>query len=140
MRRTDTESSSTWGSPRWLGWLGWILLVVVVVLLLVDVTSEGGVTWGALGRSLTGLTAVGVIVISRIGTRATTSDLETTGRGLRTRRIPWAQLNDLRPDQPNRWADVVQAHLVDGSTVPLQGVPPADLPRLQELRERAGQS
>jgi hypothetical protein len=139
MRRTDTESSSTWGTPRWLGWLGWILLVGVVVLLLVDVLSEGGVTWGSAGRSLSGLTVVGVILMSRIGTRATTSELETTGRGLRRRRIPWAQVSDLRPDKPNRWADVVEAHLVDGSTVPLQGVPPADLPRLQELRQRASQ-
>ncbi len=29
---------------------------------------------------------------------------------------------------------------MDGSTVPLQGIPPADLPRLQELRQRASQS
>ena len=87
MRRTDTESSSTWGTPRWLGWLGWILLVGVVVLLLIDVLSEGGVTWGSAGRSLSGLTAVGVILMSRIGTRATTSEMETTGRGLRRRRI-----------------------------------------------------
>lgn len=139
MRRTDTESSSRWGSPLWLRWLGWILLMAVVVLLLVDVISHRGVTWGSVGRSLSGLTAVCVILISRVGTRATTSDLETTGLALRSRRIPWAQVSDLRPDQPNRWADVVQAHLVDGSTVPLRGVPPADLPRLQELRQRASQ-
>lgn len=139
MRRTDTESSSSWGTPQWLGWMGWTLLVAVVVLLLVDVTSEGRITWGAVGRSLAGLTAAGLIVISRIGTRATTSDLQTTGRGLRTRRIPWAHVSDLRPDKPDRWADIVEAHLVDGSTVPLQGVPPADLPRLHELRQRASQ-
>ncbi|ANS78015.1 hypothetical protein SGUI_0619 [Serinicoccus hydrothermalis] len=78
-----------------------------------------------------------MIVLSRLGTRATTSDLETTGRGVRARRIPWEQVSDLWADQPNRWAEVVEAHLVDGSTVPLAGVPPADLPRLQELRQRA---
>lgn len=140
MERTDTESSSEWCTPRWLGWFGWILLVVAVVLLLVSVVLERGLSWGSLGRFLSGLTAVACILISRMGTRATTTVLETTGTGFRRHRIPWAQVNDLRPDKPSRWANVVQAHLVDGSTVILQGVPPADLPRLQELRHRASQS
>ena len=137
MRRTDDGDSSRWGGPRWLGRLGWILLAATLVIFLISVVSEGALTWGSLGRALSGLTAVGVIVLSRLGTRATTSELETTGRGVRARRIPWEQVSDLRADQPNRWAEVVEAHLVDGSTVPLAGVPPADLPRLQDLRQRA---
>ncbi|MFK5585135.1 PH domain-containing protein [Serinicoccus sp. LYQ131] len=140
MKRTDTESSSEWRTPRWVGRLGWILLVVVVGLLLVSVVLERGVTWGSVGRLLPGLTAVVCILISRMGTRATTDVLETTGSGLRRHRIPWDQVNDLRPDKPSRWADVLQAHLVDGSTIILQGVPPVDLPRLQELRQQASQS
>ncbi|MFK5584373.1 PH domain-containing protein [Serinicoccus sp. LYQ131] len=140
MKRTDTERSSEWGSPRWLGWLGWILLVVAVVLLIVSVVVERGVTWGSVSRVLPGLTPVVLILLSRMGTRATPDVLETTGSVLRRHRIPWDQVSDLRPDKPSRWADVIQAHLVDGSTVILQGVPPADLPRLQELRDHATRS
>lgn len=139
MRRTDTETSARWGAPRWLGWFGWILLAATVAVLLVGVVLERGVTWGTLGRLLPVVSAVGIIVLARIGTRITAGGVETTGRGVRVVEVPWDQVTDVQPDKPNRWADVLQAHLLDGSVVPLQGVPPSDLPRVQEFRDRAPQ-
>ena len=133
--RRDAEDSSTWGVPRWLGPLGWLLLGAVVVLVVVEVVHERRVTWHTVVRSLTGLSAVGLIVSSRIGTRATTSGLTTTG--IRRRRVTWTQVSDLGPDRSGRWSGVVVAHLVDGTTLQLQGVPPKDLSRLRELREGA---
>ncbi|WP_370584228.1 PH domain-containing protein [Ornithinimicrobium cryptoxanthini] len=74
--------------------------------------------------------------MARNGSSADVDGIEVTQ--LRTRRLPWATVAELSPNAPGRWATTVQARLTDGTTVPLPGVPAADLPRLEELR--AGQA
>jgi hypothetical protein len=76
------------------------------------------------------------MVMARTGSSADQQGIEVTQ--LRTRQIPWADVEELRPDAAGRWATSVQARLTDGSTVTLPAVPAADLCRLEELRTIEG--
>ncbi|WP_420818999.1 PH domain-containing protein [Ornithinimicrobium flavum] len=70
--------------------------------------------------------------MARIGSSADHRGIEVTQ--LRTRRFAWSVVEELRPNAASRWATSVEARLTDGTTVPLPGVPVADLRRLEELR------
>lgn len=84
MKRTDAETSSRWVPPRWYGWFAWILLAPAAVVLLIDVALERWMTWPSVGRALSGVSALGLIVISRMVTRVTANGIETSGCWART--------------------------------------------------------
>lgn len=134
--RDDLGSRSTWRQQgrKWRTFAR--LWLPVTGILLVATFFIQDLHWGARLSAVTNVIAgLCFMVMARIGSSADVEGIDVTQ--LRTRRLPWVMVKELRPDAPGPWATSVQATLTDGTTVPLPGVPAADLPRLEELR--AGQ-
>lgn len=108
-------------------WLPFTGILLIAVLFIEDI--HWGTRLSAVGNVIAG---VCFMVMARIGSSADDRGIEVTQ--FRTRRLPWAAVEELRPDAASRWATSVEARLTDGTTVPLPGVPVTDLRRLEELR------
>ncbi len=135
--REDLGARSTWRQQgrKWRTFAG-VWLPVTGILLIATFFIED-LHWGARLSAVSNFIAgLCFVVMARNGSSADVDGIEVTQ--LRTRRLPWATVAELSPNAPGRWATTVQARLTDGTTVPLPGVPAADLPRLEELR--AGQA
>lgn len=131
--REDVGQRTVWRQHgrRWRTfariWLPFTGILLIAMFLLEDMH------WGT--RLLAGsnfIAAACFMVMARIESSADPRGIEVTQ--LRTRRLPWAAVEELRPNAASWWATPVQARLTDGTTVPLPGVPVSDLRCLEELR------
>jgi hypothetical protein len=135
--REDRGARSTWRQQgrKWRTFAA-VWLPITAILLIATFFIED-LHWGARLSAVSNVIAgLGFLVMARSGSSADVDGIEITQ--LRTRRLPWTTVAELRPDAAGRWATSVQARLTDGTTVALPGVPAADLPRLEDLR--AGQA
>lgn len=112
-----------------------VLLVVILVLFAstfaFDMSGIVRVAWALLV-----VNSMWMVVTGRAGTVADVDGVEVCG-GIRTRRIPWTHVDEVRAVR-SEWADPkVQIHLTDGSTQALPYVGTADVPQLEELQASA---
>lgn len=114
-----------------LAWLVVVLLIFVWTLSLDDVS---GMT------TVVAVINVSVAVLLLAGTRtktaADTHGIEVVGE-LRTRWIPWADVEEVAALRSEWTNPKVEVRLADGSSRALPGVPFDDVPRLEELRTLA---
>lgn len=131
--REDVGQRSVWRQQgrKWRTfariWLPCTGIFLIATFFIEDI--HWGTRLSAVGNFIAG---VCFMVMARTGSSADHRGIEVTQ--LRTRRLPWAAVEELRPNAASRWATSVQARLTDGTTVPLPGIPVTDLRRLEELR------
>ena len=131
--REDLGQRSVW-HQQGRGWrlFARLWLPFTVVLLLVTFFIED-IHWGTqVGAVCNVIAGLGFLWIARSGTTADSGGIDVTQ--LRTRRLPWSTVAELRPSTSGSGTTSVEATLTDGTTLPLPGVPATDLRRLEELR------